>query len=98
MHDFGGGVGNVLTFHSLAPMSFVKQGKKGLKGLDLGFQNGLFNVDGRKGRKRTRGDRVSRPTDTGKEGRKRHKVWSWTAGLIKIHFRGDSWSASRKKY
>ena len=42
VHDFGGGVGNVLTFHSLAPMSFVKQGKKGLKGLDLGFQNGLF--------------------------------------------------------
>ena len=57
---------------------------------------GFFNVDGRKRRKRTRGDKVSRPTDTGKEGRKRHKVWSWTAGLIKIHFQGDSWTASKK--
>ena len=45
MHDFGGGVGNVLTFHSLAPMSFVKQGKKGL---DLGFQNGLLMSAGEK--------------------------------------------------
>ena len=48
VHVFGGGVGNVLTFHSLAPMSFVKHGKKGLKGLDLEFQNGLLMSTGEK--------------------------------------------------